>query len=161
VVETSEVNWVYQLVPGAVSILVVATSWWFDFVLRSKLLEYTAKSRQERAFAEEVALDWSGRISFHSAMLGAIVSGIIAGIDAGKTWVLVTLVIALLVASYFAQALLWTEPLGDFREGGFSIARRMDLLLVLANLGIMAVIALGPDDRRAQVCELVSRLWPG
>jgi hypothetical protein len=55
---------------------------------------------------------------------------------------------------------LWATPLKDFREGGFLVSwsSRLNVGLIFGNLGTIVIIALIPDDRRAQVFELVRQL---
>lgn len=158
----SSVGWWYQLMPSAISILVVMTTWLFDRTLKSKLRLYTLKTLEEKKFAEDVALDWSSRIGFHSALLGLCVSGLVAAADSGEMWLTLMVAVAYFVLLYLVSGVLWTTPLKDFREGGLlSRSHLLNTMLVIANLVTMGVIALGPDIRRTQVYELVSQLWPG
>jgi hypothetical protein len=162
VASASSVGWWYQLMPGAISILVIATTWVFDRKLKTMLRQFSERTSEERDFAKEVALDWSSRIGFHSALLGLCVSGLVAAADSGELWLILVVAVAFFVLAYLVPGAIWTTPLLDFREGGLlSKSNQLYAMLIIANLATMAVIALGPDVRRTQVYELVSQLWPG
>jgi hypothetical protein len=154
-----DTTWIYQLLPSIVAILISATSPLFGSRLIDKLnSDYPCKSTEEQEYAEDIALDWSARTGFQSALLSTLVSAIVAATGSGSVLVIVLVGVASLVVMSLTRRGLLGEPLGDFRQGRFSPALTLNLLLVICNLVIIILIALGSPDRRAQVTQLLSWL---
>lgn len=149
----------YQLIPSAVSILLIVLSSLGGKSFENEIEQFPRIDPDDKIDIKLLAKDWNYRLGFHAAMLSAFGSVVAVTTDSIRIWLLVAGVMTLAVAWYLAQQLLSSKPLGSGLDGRFPLVWKLDAALVVVNLAIMAATALGPDDRRADVFEFLRRLW--
>ena len=94
-------------------------------------------------------------------MLAALGGALVAATDPFRGWLVVVAFLVVAAVWYIAQQALWGEHLGELHEGKVSLATKLDVTLILLNLGIVLEFVLNNPGRRGALSELLARLWPG
>jgi hypothetical protein len=153
-------DWLYQLIPSVISIFIILFSTRANRFLEKRINSSSANAG-EKSFAMRVALDWGARLGFHSAMLAAVGGALVAATDPFRQWLVIMVFLAVAAVWFIAQLALWGEHFGELHEGKVSLATKLDLTLILHNVGIVLIFVLNHPGRRATLCELLAKLWPG
>jgi hypothetical protein len=124
-----------------------------------KRIDASSFADGEKVAGKRISKDWNIRFGFNSAMLSAIASAIAVATDPVRIWLIVVAVLTLVVILYMVQQYLWGEEIGELFEGrGLVPAVRLDILLLVVNLAIVAMFVLNNPDRRESFCLLIGAL---